>query len=78
METWFMEGKLVAGYHYVEIADDYSDLPDKILYYEKHPEEAKEIVRHANEWCKPFVNKRRERLIEVMTLRKYFASLDIK
>ena len=78
METWFMEGQLVAGYHYVEIADDYSDLPDKIRYYEKHPEEAKEIVRHANEWCEQFVNKERERLIEVMTLRKYFFSLNVK
>lgn len=78
METWFMEGQLIAGYHYVEIADDYSDLPEKIHYYETHPDEAKEIVRHANEWCKQFINKRRESLIEVMTLRKYFASLDIK
>ena len=78
METWFMEGCLKAGYHYVEIADDYSDLPDKIQYYEKHPEEAKEIVCHAHEWCEQFANKKRESLIEVMTLRKYFSSLKIK
>ena len=78
METWFMEGCLIAGYHYIEIADDFSDLPDVIQYYEKHPEEAKEIVRHANEWCEQFANKKRESLIEVMTLRKYFYSLNIK
>lgn len=75
METWFMEGQLIAGYHYVEIADDYSDLPDKIKYYETHPEEAKEIARHANEWCQQFMNDNMEELISIMTLKKYFASL---
>jgi hypothetical protein len=75
METWFMEGQLVAGYHYVEIADDYSDLPEKIHYYENHPDEAKEIVSHANEWCRQFANDSREQLISVMTLKKYFGSL---
>jgi hypothetical protein len=35
-ETWFMEGALVPGYHYVELADDHSDLPEKIRYYQDH------------------------------------------
>ena len=32
-ETWFMEGKLKDGSHYIEVKDDYSDLEEKIKYY---------------------------------------------
>ena len=28
-ETWFMEGRLIPNYHYVEIRDDYADLTEK-------------------------------------------------
>lgn len=42
-ETWFMEGTLVPGKHYVEISDDYSDLQEKITYYLDHPDKAKKL-----------------------------------
>src|SRR3712207_8514316 len=38
-ETWFMEGRLRADYHYIEIADDYSDLEAKLKYYIDHRSE---------------------------------------
>ena len=31
-ETWFMEGTLVDVYHYVEVKEDFSDLPEKLQY----------------------------------------------
>lgn len=71
-ETWYMEGQLVPGYHYVEIAADYHDLMERIDHYERHPEEAKAIVEHAHEWVRQFQNRRRERLISLMVLDKYF------
>ena len=71
-ETWFMEERLIPGYHYIEIAADYHDLIDKISYYEAHPGEAKEIVEHAHQWCKQFHDKKREDLISVRVLDKYF------
>lgn len=71
-ETWFMEGKLIPNYHYVEIKPDYSDLKEQINYYIKHPDEAQEIIRHAHEWVKQFQNKKRERLISLLVLEKYF------
>ena len=37
-ETWFMEGCLIPNYHYIEIKDDFSDLIEKVNYYEQHPE----------------------------------------
>lgn len=71
-ETWFMEGTLVPGYHYVEIRDDFADLPEKVAYYSAHPEEAERIVRHAHEYVEQFRDKKRERLISLLVLDKYF------
>ncbi len=71
-ETWFMEGCLVPGYHYVEVRDDYSDLLEKIDYYEHHPAEAEAIVQHAHEWWQQFRDRRRESLISLLVLDKYF------
>lgn len=71
-ETWYMEGKLIPNYHYIEIADDYHDLIDKVAYYETHPNAAAAIIRHAHEWVAQFRNKKREDLISLMVLDKYF------
>ncbi len=71
-ETWFMEGRLIPNYHYIEIKEDYSDLIERIEYYESHPEEAKAIVNHAHEWVEQFRNEKREDLISLMVLEKYF------
>ena len=71
-ETWFMEGKLVPDYHYIEIADDLSDLEEKLTYYINHPAEAELIIRHAHEYVAQFFDTRRERLISLLVLDKYF------
>jgi hypothetical protein len=49
-ETWFMEGTLIPGYHYVEIRPDYSDLEERMRYYIEHPDEAEAIIAHAHEY----------------------------
>lgn len=71
-ETWFMEGKLIPGYHYIEIREDYSDLIDKIQYYEAHPEEAQAIVEHAHQWCAQFQDQQTEDIVALKVLEKYF------
>jgi hypothetical protein len=71
-ETWFMEGKLIPNYHYIEVNDDFSDLEERLTYYIDHPEEAEAIIRHAHEYVSQFRDKQRERLISLMVLKKYF------
>ncbi len=71
-ETWFMEGRLIPGVHYVLLADDYSDLDEKINYYLEHQQEALEITRQANDYCEQFKNSRRERLISLLVMKHYF------
>ena len=71
-ETWFMEGRLIPGFHYVEVADDFSDLEEKIRYYTEHPHEAEMILKHAHEFVAQFRNKRLERIISLNVMRRYF------
>ncbi len=71
-ETWFMEGRLQAGIHYVEVKADYSDLIEKMEYYIAHPEEAETIIQNAHEWVEQFKNPQREKLISLLVAKKYF------
>lgn len=71
-ETWFTEGRLVADYHYVELRDDFSDLEEKIEALEADPARARAIVANANRHVGLFLNRRMEKIISVLVLRKYF------
>ena len=71
-ETWFMEGTLVPNYHYILINDDYSDLEERLNYYIEHTAEALEIVKNANGYVNQFRNKKREDVISLLVLDKYF------
>lgn len=70
-ESWLMEGRLRAGVHYVELADDFSDLDEKLDHYLSNPGEAEEIIRNANLWMAPFRDTRREHRIGVQVMAKY-------
>lgn len=71
-ETWFMEGKLKADYHYIEIKEDYSDVEEKLNYYLKNPQEAHQIIKQANEYVSQFFDEKREHLIGLAVMDKYF------
>lgn len=70
-ETWFMEGPLRPGYHYVEVKDDFSDLEEKLHHYIDHPDEAQAIIDHAHEYVRQFFDEEREEMLQVMVLDKY-------
>lgn len=71
-ETWFMEGTLIPNYHYIEVKSDFSDLEERLHYYIDHPDEAEAIIQHAHEFVAQFQDKKREELISLLVLKKYF------
>ena len=71
-ETWFMEGLLQAGVHYVQLKDDFSDLEEKIDFYCKNQEAALTIIENANRWVDQFRNEVVERQIGLQIMQKYF------
>ncbi|GHC32721.1 glycosyl transferase family 90 [Aidingimonas halophila] len=70
-ETWFMEGRLIPGVHYVQVADDFSDLGDKIEHYLVHPAEAKAIIANANRHAESFYDSDSDLLVSLMVFDKY-------
>ncbi len=72
VESWFMEKKLVGNFHYIEIKDDYSDLEERLKYYINNIDECLQIINNANEYVKQFKNEKREKLISLLVLEKYF------
>lgn len=71
-ETWFMENTLKPNYHYIEIKADYSDLEEKLNYYINNPSACLKIIKNANLYVEQFKNLKRERLISLLVLEKYF------
>lgn len=73
-ESWFMEGTLIPDHHYVSVADDHSDLPDKVRFYSRRPDLAERIVRNAQAHAAQFRDERRERAISLLVLLRYFVA----
>jgi hypothetical protein len=71
-ETWFMEGRLIPNYHYIEIKEDYTDLEEKLNYYIANPAASEAIIANANQYVKQFLDKQQEDLIALLVLQKYF------
>jgi hypothetical protein len=71
-ETWFAEARIEPNVHYVPLATDFSDLADKVAYFERNPAEAGRITAAANAYCRQFGNERDEQAISLLVLYKYF------
>lgn len=72
VESWYMESRLIPDYHYVRIKSDYSDLEERLTYYIENPEVAEMIIQNAQHYAAQFRNERREHLISLLVLDKYF------
>lgn len=70
-ETWFMEGRLKAGIHYIEIRDDFSDLEERLNWYLNHPQQAQAIIDAAHRWTAQFKNNKQERMISLAVMHNY-------
>ncbi|MBP5477490.1 MAG: lipopolysaccharide biosynthesis protein [Paludibacteraceae bacterium] len=75
-ETWYMEGKLKPDCHYIEIKPDFSDLEERLNYYNAHPEEAKRIMANANAYAAQFRDPNLERLIALGVMDKYLLQVN--
>ena len=71
-ETWFMEGILKPNIDYVLLKDDYSDMEEKILYYNNHPKEAVEIINNSHNHVQKFLDDKKELALSIAVAKKYF------
>ncbi len=70
-ETWFMEGRLVPGVHYVELQDDFADLEEKVAFCEANPEQVMAIVANAQRHVYQFTRPDCESQVSLLVLQKY-------
>ena len=73
-ESWFMEGKLEDGVHYIKVKDDFSDAEEKIEFYNNNNDKCLEIINNANKFVEQFKDRKQERLIQLLILKQYFKS----
>lgn len=73
IESWYMEADLQPGVHYIEIADDASDLEERLRYYLDHPAEAEKIIENAHAWTRRFRHGRLlEQWVHYQVVKRYF------
>lgn len=72
-ETWFMEGTLQPGVHYIEVREDFGDIEEKLQFYIDHPDEAQKIIDQAHAYVAQFQDHEREDLIQLMVMQRYFS-----
>ena len=59
--------------HYIEISDDFSNAEQKIKYFIEHPNKVLKIIENAQAHVEQFKHAKREKLISLMVLDKYFS-----
>ena len=73
-ESWFMEGKLKDGVHYIKVKDDFSDAEEKIKFYMNENDKCLEIIDNAQKFVRQFKDVKQESLIQLLILKQYFKS----
>ena len=71
-ESWFMEGKLKDGVHYIKVKDDFSDAEEKIEFYMNEDDKCLEIIDNAQKFVRQFKDVKQERFIQLLILKQYF------
>lgn len=75
-ETWFMEGKLIKDFHYIEVEDDFSNAEEKIKFYSKNIDKSLKIMENAHDYVQQFKNRKLEKLVSILVLDKFFKKSD--
>ena len=71
VETWKMESFTKAGVHYVKLADDFSDLDEKVQWCRDHPDKAREIAMASKLFALQFFDRKRETRLAIAVLERY-------
>jgi hypothetical protein len=71
-ETWFLESRLVAGVHYAELSDDFSNLQDVFEHYEQHPAQALAIIHQAQAYTRQFLDTSADNVLAQHVCQAYF------
>ena len=69
--SWLMEETLIPNYHYIQLRDDFEDLPEKIKWCDDNADACIEIIKNAHDFTSQFKNLPRESEIEALVIKKH-------
>jgi len=78
ISSWLMEEKLEPFVHYIPVESDFSDLEAQFEWAMQNENKCKEIIFNANNYMKPFLDYKREMLIEAQVMKTYLDNVKAK
>lgn len=76
INSWLMESKLQPGVHYVQLADDFSDLREKIDWCNDNQDKCEEIIHNAHVYMSQFQQHEQEKYIEESVIRTFLNNVN--
>ena len=70
-ETWFCEGRLIPGEHFICVNDDYNNVEQVVSDYLNRPDECTRIIRNANLYASQFLDLDRQFELGREVVRRY-------
>lgn len=77
-ETWFCEGQLISGQHYIEIKRDFSDIGDVLEYYMSQPKITEEINIESTKYASRYANLDKQFQLAQHVIKRYFNKVEIQ
>jgi hypothetical protein len=74
--SWLREDQLKPYVHYIPLAEDFSDLNEKFEWAMENEDACIDIIDNASKYIEPFLDFKRELMIEGEVLRRYLDSVD--
>ena len=77
-ESWFLEGRLEPGRHFIAVKPDLSDLEEVLEWCLAHPGRCEEIIAEAQAYVRDFTDEDVERRLLIEVLRTYARAVSIR
>ena len=74
--SWLGEKFLIPGYHYLELSDDFSDLPELIDWCSNNQSECQKIAYNAQVYMSQFLDEEGEQELQKEVLSAFFSSFE--
>jgi len=78
MESWILESQLIPYYHYIPVANDFSDLQIQLKWCDEHQEQCKTIIKNARKYIEVYLNQKNEMEVIEKILEKYIQNVIIE
>ena len=75
IESWIMESHLKPYIHYIPVADNFSDIEEKMNWCNKNQKECLKIIKNSKDYIKLFLNEKNENKIMKEVLKKYIENI---